>query len=545
MVQISVSTAPVLTSLPAVANVASPESGDFALLLAGAGDPPPSINGAIEPAPGAGQPSPGIHPMVDQPLPARQPFADNGKDLPESVALAAGSEPIAAMPFRADSHGPRLKADTPIARARVMAVPTDTAASAPILLAPRFVRDRGATARPPADDPVRDDPSVVVAALPLQPSFTTALPIILPAASEGANGTTALAQAPGGRSARVSAPLPMASALVTLAAAALEPPRDAAVSASTTPGVAAVPTMLPLVTRDALLSSGPVADPLVVQISRAPDATAPIIAVRPDAPVSLPQARSFPGVVSIVRPPNGTIAGSGTLSRATVLAHDSRPAPSPAVLRADRPSPTSAIARAAPVEPLALPIGVPLPAARAFAAAIAAAARPVARRVAITDEAVVTNPAPVAATPDIATRHTATLAQGDSIDTTHEDWTRRLVDHIEALRDAADARDTRIRLVPHALGKIDVAVRQEGDTLHVRFTAEAQATRTLLADAQPRLAEIAESRGLKLGESAVNDGSANANAHRQAFAPAPQPIANRSNPADDERTATIADHRLA
>jgi flagellar hook-length control protein FliK len=41
----------------------------------------------------------------------------------------------------------------------------------------------------------------------------------------------------------------------------------------------------------------------------------------------------------------------------------------------------------------------------------------------------------------------------------------------------------------------------------VHFTAENPATRQLLADAAPRLAELAEARGLKLGQSSVDSGS--------------------------------------
>ena len=63
-----------------------------------------------------------------------------------------------------------------------------------------------------------------------------------------------------------------------------------------------------------------------------------------------------------------------------------------------------------------------------------------------------------------------------------------MIAHIETLRDNADAGDTRIRLIPDALGTIDVAVKRDHDTLHVQFTAEQATTRTLIQDAQPRLA---------------------------------------------------------
>ena len=82
-----------------------------------------------------------------------------------------------------------------------------------------------------------------------------------------------------------------------------------------------------------------------------------------------------------------------------------------------------------------------------------------------------------------------------------------MIDRIEMLRDEANANDTRIRLVPDALGGVDVSLRKDGDTLHVHFTADTQATRTLLNDAQPRLAELADARGVKLGQTSVDAGT--------------------------------------
>ena len=87
-------------------------------------------------------------------------------------------------------------------------------------------------------------------------------------------------------------------------------------------------------------------------------------------------------------------------------------------------------------------------------------------------------------------------------------WPHAMIERIEMLRDAADAVDTRIRLVPDALGAIDVSVKTEGDTVRVHFNAEQAATRTLLADAQPRLAELAEARGLKLSQGSFGDSGA-------------------------------------
>jgi flagellar hook-length control protein FliK len=93
------------------------------------------------------------------------------------------------------------------------------------------------------------------------------------------------------------------------------------------------------------------------------------------------------------------------------------------------------------------------------------------------------------------------------LDLSRDDWTGKMIERIAALRDGVEAADTRIRLAPEHLGTIDVSIRRDGDRIQVHFTAENPATRQLLADAAPRLAELAEARGLKLGQSSVDSGS--------------------------------------
>lgn len=126
------------------------------------------------------------------------------------------------------------------------------------------------------------------------------------------------------------------------------------------------------------------------------------------------------------------------------------------------------------------------------------------------------------------------------LDMRQERWPALMIERIERMRDAAEMADTRVRLIPDALGAIDVAVRREGDTTHVHFSAEQAATRALLQDAAPRLAEAAEARGLKLGQTAVGGGGPDSNG-RQA-PPAPPPIqpapSRRRDVADDGRSDT-------
>ena len=162
-------------------------------------------------------------------------------------------------------------------------------------------------------------------------------------------------------------------------------------------------------------------------------------------------------------------------------------APTPAV--APPPSPAPPIAPA--------PI---LPALQAFGVAMRQALRD--ERRPVRDEA-----QPVAATPLAAPAPALPeFATPTPLDTRDARWPHAMAARIEQLRDQADAADTRIRLVPDALGTIDVRLQREGDAVHVHFAAREADTRALLADAQPRLAEAAEARGLKLGRTEVTTG---------------------------------------
>lgn len=98
-------------------------------------------------------------------------------------------------------------------------------------------------------------------------------------------------------------------------------------------------------------------------------------------------------------------------------------------------------------------------------------------------------------------------AQQAGIDLTRDPGLHRMIDRIEQLRDAANANDTRIRLIPDALGPVEVSVRRDGDGVQVRFTAQAEATRQLIVDATPRLNELAEARGVRIDRTSVEAGT--------------------------------------
>jgi flagellar hook-length control protein FliK len=244
----------------------------------------------------------------------------------------------------------------------------------------------------------------------------------------------------------------------------------------------------------------------------------PTVPIAPIAPVPPIVAESaFPVEIKTADLPDGVVALPGALTT-------SMPTAAPLTETVEAPAGEAAIAldtppRAAlPAKPHApapptAPVETPrAPAAQHFAAAMFAstaleAADPA--RPAMSD-----TPAPILGSTTDLIRGLAVAAvaqaQGAPLDMGRDTWPGNMLDRIEMLRDAADARDTRIRLSPDMLGSVDVSIRTEGDKVHVRFNAEHQSTRILLADAAPKLHELAESRGLKLGQTSVDGGDAGA-----------------------------------
>ena len=134
-----------------------------------------------------------------------------------------------------------------------------------------------------------------------------------------------------------------------------------------------------------------------------------------------------------------------------------------------------------------------------------------------------------------------------ALDPRHDRGLHGMIDHIEMLRDDANARDTRIRLTPDALGTVDVALRRDGEAVHVRFSSANEATRLVLNDAQPRLTALAEARGVRLAGSSIDSGTGGGGGNQ----PQPQPRTDITRPARAARgVATtdgnpITDQRLA
>lgn len=129
------------------------------------------------------------------------------------------------------------------------------------------------------------------------------------------------------------------------------------------------------------------------------------------------------------------------------------------------------------------------------------------------------------------------------LDLSRDDWAGKMVDRIATLRDAAEAADTRIRLAPENLGNVDVSIRRDGDRLHVHFAAENPATRQLLAEAAPRLAELADARGVKLGQTSVDAGTGGqqqGQAHQPRPNPAERPASAVAHVSQSDRDDRVA-----
>ncbi|VVT20669.1 hypothetical protein SPHINGO361_150096 [Sphingomonas sp. EC-HK361] len=143
----------------------------------------------------------------------------------------------------------------------------------------------------------------------------------------------------------------------------------------------------------------------------------------------------------------------------------------------------------------------------------------------------------------------AAVADRAPIDMMQGHWPAKMIARIESLRDAADAQDTRIRLIPDALGAIDVAMKRDGDTVRVHLAADRPETRVLIADAQPRLTELGEQRGLKIAASSgqTSGQAMPQDSHQQRGNPAPpQPARPASARAGDQpATNDDDDQRVA
>ncbi len=120
-------------------------------------------------------------------------------------------------------------------------------------------------------------------------------------------------------------------------------------------------------------------------------------------------------------------------------------------------------------------------------------------------------PQPMPVPPAIVARPVAEAsapAAAPQVDTSRADWIEGMMEKVAEMRDAG-GRSTLIRLLPDALGAIDVRIDRGGNgNTQVSFAAENLHARALLAESVPRLVEMAEARGLRFDQASVGGGQA-------------------------------------
>lgn len=516
-------------------------------------------------APKAGAEAGHISSEAIQPDPAATPVAPVPPSLAPRAADPAASAARAdvAVP---DGAG---RASTPLAAASPVDHPAATAGSGNAARAEAPADKQAQAGRRDASD-LRTTvdataPAAAPVAVPSAPSIDSPTPDM--AAPEAARGTAAPVQenvaqgiatapqtpqpAPPSAATPMAATVPPAAATTAIPATVASPATSAAVRGKppasprrgdsvidaqratpvaapstdmpaevTTAAKAAMPAPAPLTARAAPAGPNPAAS---VDSSIAAEASAPSAGSAPElrramvtrevAGTPAQAVAPAPLTAQADTPPTARAAPAGTSPAASVDSSVAAEAGAPSAGSTPEPrramftrevagTPAQAVALAPSTAPAARPsAGVTAPAAQVFGAAIHAAQRqedgPAALPAAFATP--LATPVQQAAAP-IATDARPTL------DMRQERWPNAMIDHIETLRDAADASSTRIRLVPDALGTIDIALRKDGDTLHVHFAADQASTRALLQDAQPQLVQAAEQRGIRLSETQVTAG---------------------------------------
>ncbi|WP_267397206.1 flagellar hook-length control protein FliK [Sphingomonas sp. GC_Shp_5] len=373
---------------------------------------------------------------------------------------------------------------------------------------------------------------------------------------------------------------PVEAAIVTPAPRDLPPIRgNRRTTAATVAVAAAVPNAVAAADLAQAVSPTPVASPVPsVGVSLSPGADTPVAGPKADRPSLVAAAAALPTATASSAPRATTVANvaldsvpvaaaaapvpvaGGVQLPADPLAAVAAPASTATPVAGDQPrssfirdvSATAApsVALAPQLPPAPQPVaGTTAPALQVFGAAMHAAVAADERRRDTPGDATATL---AAAVTDVRQAVPATAdAQQAPLDMRQERWPHTMIDHIERLRDAADAVDTSIRLIPDALGTIDVSVKKDGDTVHVHFAAEQAATRAMLQEAQPRLAQAAEERGLRLGQTAVDAGAfghqpGQGQPQRQAAGqPATAPARAAVTPANDTEADAADTGRIA
>lgn len=532
MLQLSLS-----TSLPSPttsgAGAISAPSGDFTVALAdliGQG-------GASNQAGTAGTPS------DDD----RQDAADDGKSLPASDSDTDSARIDPAFAWLALGTTPPVDA---------VAAQADGGQATGSMASALAIAAAGAGATAPSPQPVQpgssDDGATPGGTLVTAPGVAGTAPVPVPADAVAQQGGATAVMSP-------TAPQPgasgTASPLLDDQGSAIVTPANSAPAAASAgqAGVSGAPSTpadgQPLPIAKAGSRSSPMATLPIASLAnttadpKQATAAAQVAGAIPDQGAARPPASIIAGNGNPIAA-NGTqavtaasaVSGQSSISAATSLAAAPQQTVAPGQTMAGAMGSATATDSAAPVQASSQPAAPAAPtppppistgaqpAAIVFGAAIASAFAQdqrsgVSDRPSPQDQALQVLASAVGSTHSLGAVPAAASAQQSALDMRRDDWPQAMIDRIEALRDAANANDTRIRLVPDALGKVDVSIRRDGDAVHVQFNAEVPATRTLIAEAQPKLAEIAQARGIKLHQTSVDAGDAGSGQHRRGAAP--------------------------
>jgi len=360
----------------------------------------------------------------------------------------------------------------------------------------------------------------------------------------------------GGKHARRDVQLPQVPVAET-AGAVPEAPKPVVAPATVATTTAPMPTIQPEA------KPQPAARSAAVQRQPQADAAAPATPVAPADPVAeAPMAGTGTAPAAIGDTPAATTPQPILAQPPRELRQAAAEAP---VVRitTDKPAPQEKLSIAdvtpAPLQPAPTATVPPSPsvADQIFAAFDRPATRAVATSTSSDPQIDLSTLAAPATGAQSATAVAATgQGQDVALDMRHQEWTSKMIDRIETLQGAGPARETRLSLMPEALGKVDIAIRQDDSgSIHVQFNTDTQSARQLIADAQPKLAEIAQERGIRLGSTSVESnatgtGAGNANpqmnqGQRQDAAP------NRHQPSAppgarrEAQTSTQDDERIA
>jgi len=329
----------------------------------------------------------------------------------------------------------------------------------------------------------------------------------------------------------------------------------------------------------------PPALPALPALPASPAAPAIPASALPAAPLPTPPlpAATLPGVETPAAVPAGALPVPPPLASAPLPGLDTAvaalPAAPPAALRAPPLPPAGPTlppaASAGPLPPLA---GAPAPAVPLAAAprvlaraelrpelrspALRVAADPISMPAAAGGDPAAAAPplvpAPVAGVADAAPAGfgpgapaPAATARADApaplprLDTSQPDWLQGMIDEIVELRREGGLREAQIRLAPDMLGTVEIRVEEREDgRMHVTLAADSAQARALLSDAAPKLQELAEARGVRLGQTQVDGGAAGDRrpaSNPQPEAPARPATANRAAAADADPSARHRD----